>query len=108
MKRGNKIYGVILFVMMSLVSAFAGTRTGVPYVSQTSGEGYFVIREANTQARLLMNTDDHIGVRLAVENLQNDLLQLTGVKPSLSFDRIPDSKSVILAGTLGKSALIDD
>lgn len=108
MKRGNKIYGVILLMMMSLVSAFAGTRTGVPYVSQTSGEGYFVIREANTQARLLMNTDDHIGVRLAVENLQNDLLQLTGVKPSLSFDRIPDSKSVILAGTLGKSALIDD
>lgn len=108
MKRGNKIYGVILFVMMSLVSAYAGTRTGVPYVSQTSGEGYFVIRAANTQARLLMNTDDHIGVRLAVENLQNDLLQLTGVKPSLSFDRIPDSKSVILAGTLGKSALIDD
>ncbi len=47
------------------------------------------------------------GVLRAASDLQADIERVSGVKPELTTDDAPSSKIAIMAGTLGKSALID-
>ena len=77
------------------------------YISTNDGEGYFTLSDANGSTPLLTSSSDYTGVIRAIEDLQKDIFKVTGRRPELKIDTIPASSRVVIAGTLGKSILID-
>lgn len=78
------------------------------FVTESGGDGYFPVSTVQESAQLVINSTDFPGVIRAFNDLQEDILKVTGKKPSLVQDKIAGAKNVIIAGTIGKSALIDD
>ena len=58
-------------------------------------------------AAFFVDAGDYAAVRLAAESLQADIGRVTGVKPELKLRGAPTGKTVVIAGTLGHSPLID-
>ncbi|GAF04037.1 glycosyl hydrolase 115 family protein [Saccharicrinis fermentans] len=77
------------------------------YISEIEAEGYFPIRTARGASPLLVNSSDYAGVIRAFKDLQKDINRVSGSKPELYINDIAATKNVIIAGTLGKSDLID-
>jgi hypothetical protein len=78
------------------------------YVSEKGGSGYFPVSTAQEAAQMLIGSTDYPGVIRAFNDLQEDILKVTGKKPILVQDQVAGAKNVIIAGTIGKSALIDE
>jgi len=76
-------------------------------VSETDGGSYFPICASNTATPLLISSSDYPGVIRAFTDLQTDVERVTGIKPTLTEGESSTAKKVIIAGTLGKSTLID-
>jgi hypothetical protein len=74
----------------------------------SSEKGVFTIYEKGRQAPLLINGSDWPGVIRAFKDLQSDIEKVTSSLPLIYTDNIPKCKEVIITGTIGKSALIDD
>lgn len=77
-------------------------------VSQ-SGDG-FPLSDKGKSAMLIYSEADFPGVQRAVDDLKEDIRKVTGANPDLISDRngIPRRKYVVLIGTLGKNAAIDN
>ncbi|MYM72409.1 glycosyl hydrolase [Duganella sp. FT134W] len=58
-------------------------------------------------ARLYVDSSDHVGVLRAAGDLQADIARVSAAKPALVKDGKPAGADVIIIGTIGKSALID-
>ncbi|WP_229257881.1 glycosyl hydrolase 115 family protein [Duganella margarita] len=58
-------------------------------------------------ARLYVDSSDHVGVLRAAGDLQADIARVSAAKPALVKDGKPAGTDVIIIGTIGKSALID-
>ena len=56
---------------------------------------------------LLVDHEDFVGVRRAAGDLQADIERVTGVRPDLVTAAPPTAPSLVIIGTLGKSALVD-
>ncbi len=101
-----------LFLLLS-VGCFALTTGNVKaintdsYISSENGDGYFPIVASGKSAPLYISSDDYPGVIRALHDLQTDISRVTGMTPDLMKDSEPVSGNIILAGTLGKSTLID-
>ncbi len=61
----------------------------------------------NAAATLYVDSDDHAGVIRAVNDLQADVARVTGLRPVVSHQENGLGPNTIVAGTLGKSHLID-
>lgn len=61
---------------------------------------------SNDLKNLYYDTNDHKGVWIALNNLQNDIASVSSKKLDLSTSK-PTGKSVVLIGTLGKNKWID-
>jgi len=81
--------------------------TNINFVSETDNNGYFSIVSEQNSAQMLISTSDYPGVILAFNNLQEDILKVTGKNVTINTDKIPTTKNIIIAGTIGKSPLID-
>ncbi len=79
-----------------------GTRSFISY-----GKGSFAIYSSEKPVPLLVSSDDWPGVTRAFRDLQSDIFKVTSSKPKLYSDVIPRSREIIIAGTIGKSRLID-
>jgi len=77
------------------------------YVATAAGSGRFPLAVAASPAALLVSASDYPGVLRAVNDLRADLRRVTGNEPTVSTDTLPRSRDVVLAGTLGKSPIID-
>ncbi len=62
--------------------------------------GPFIIGINGKTVPMLISSADYPGVIRAFHDLQTDIGKVSGTKPSLFFDTIPGSSTVILAGTL--------
>jgi hypothetical protein len=71
-------------------------------------KGSLSIHSDKGTAAMLICSDDWPGVRRAFSDLQSDLSKVTSSVPLLSVDKIPKAREIIVAGTIGKSMLIDD
>jgi len=80
---------------------------GTSFVSYSNGANYFPIFKVGGATPLLISSTDHKGVIRAFGDLQEDIFKVSGNKPQLFVDSLPASGKLIIAGTLGKSALID-
>lgn len=67
----------------------------------------FAILISGEAVPILVASAEHAGVLYAVKNLQQDILAVTDKRPELVLDKLPKSKTIILAGTIGKNSFID-
>lgn len=74
--------------------------------STISKEGSYALFSKGKVTSLLLSEKDYPGVFRVAAHLQNDIKNVTGLKPNISFDENNDSEVVII-GTIGKNKLID-
>ena len=77
------------------------------YVETTDKAGNFVLVHGKQAAILYVDANDYPGVLRAVADLQADIHKVTGCTPPIVHERENRGPSVILIGTLGKSAVIE-
>jgi hypothetical protein len=80
---------------------------GDTFISSEKATGKFVISASKKSADLVISSNDWPGVIRAFKDLQSDIGKVTNAKPSLTLDNIPKAQSLIIAGTIGKSNIID-
>ncbi len=102
------------FLLILLTAGFSGITACTvkaihtdSYISTENGEGYFPIVASGISAPLYISSVDYPGVIRTLHDLQSDIHRVTGITPDLVTDSVPASGNIILAGTLGKSPLID-
>ncbi len=69
--------------------------------------GSFPVLQDKQASSIYVDKSDYAGVLRAAYDLQSDIERVSGIKPELFTDGIASEKKVIIAGTLGKSTLID-
>jgi hypothetical protein len=78
------------------------------FISFGHRRGSFPLVAGGRAAPLVVNSTDHAGVLRVVGDLQADIKRVTGIEPAVSHDSVPAARDVVLIGTIGRSALIDD
>lgn len=76
----------MLKIFVAIVSIFCATLVVAQapiqstYVSEKSGNGYFAVSMAQESAQMLISSTDYPGVIRAFNDLQEDILKVTGKK----------------------------
>lgn len=98
---------LVILMVLCTGALYAQSRSEINYITDRKGEGFFQISNGKETAPLLISSAEFPGVKRAFNDLQEDMLNITGIKPALYLDIAPRAKHIIIAGTIGKSALID-
>lgn len=104
---------LLLFVIISICCSLTYTQSQPTFgtesfISTEKGEGQFTLSESGKSAPLLISSEDWPGVIRAFRDLQSDIGKVTSCMPMLQTDNIPEFKEIIIAGTIGKSKIIDE
>ncbi len=78
------------------------------FLTTSKGDGKFAVVQNGTPSEILVSETDHSGVLRIAKLFQKDLSRVSGKEAKLHIDQKVESKNLIIAGTLGKSKLIDD
>jgi Glycosyl hydrolase family 115/Gylcosyl hydrolase family 115 C-terminal domain len=79
----------------------------VPYVETVDRPGDFIIARQKQVAKLYVDAHDYAGVVRAVNDLQADIKRVTDCTATIEHQSENLGPTVIVIGTLGKSAVID-
>jgi hypothetical protein len=79
----------------------------VRYVETVKASGSFSLVEANAAAAVYVDSGDYAGIVRAAGDLVADVARVTGHTPAMAHDDKGLGANAVLAGTIGKSALID-
>jgi hypothetical protein len=98
--------------LLILLCLFTLPRNGfalgqTPYVQGTHTQGSFAIVQGKTAASVYVDSNDYAGVIRAAADLQADIARVTSRTPAIAHDEKGLGTSVIVAGTIGKSRIID-
>lgn len=96
-----------MLTTLCLTVLFSSTAKGAKYVAESDDGGYFSIVSNKEAAPMLIDPKDDPGVIRAFNDLQNDILKVSQVEPVMHTGKLSKARQVIIAGTLGKSKLID-
>ena len=77
------------------------------YVTFSAKPGDFPLAQGNDTATLFVDPQDWPGVVRAAGDLQSDIERVTGHKPDLAKDAAGLKGRIVIAGTLGKSPILD-
>lgn len=77
------------------------------YVKALYKKGDFVLVGEKVRAQLYVDGTDYPGVITSAKNLQQDIERVTGTRPELIQDANQLAKTVVIIGSIGKSAVID-
>src|ERR1039457_902771 len=77
------------------------------YFAIVSRQNSFPIVQGNAAASLYVDSDDFAGIVRAANDLQADVVRVTGVTPAILHEETGLGKNVIIVGRIGKSRLID-
>ena len=80
---------------------------GPGYISTTGDKGLFTLSASGASTTLCIDSKDFPGVIRALKDLKSDIGKVTNYQPTISFDKLPHQKEVVIVGTLGKSPVID-
>jgi hypothetical protein len=94
---------LVLTLFLTAQKASAQNR----YIAFKKEKGSLCISSAGKSNTLYISKEDHPGVIRAFEDLQNDINKVSQALPLLITDKVPAGDEVIIAGTIGKSPLID-
>lgn len=96
---------VVLFIwLLCVMYAFATT---FPQVKDKALAGYFPLVGSNGAATICTDSKDYAVVGIAAQMLAEDVQRVTGVKVTVTQTKTEPSDACVMAGTLGKSRLID-
>ncbi|MFZ2285400.1 MAG: glycosyl hydrolase 115 family protein [Bacteroidales bacterium] len=102
------ITAMLLFVTTGSFHCRAAVDTdSVQIVTVHRAEGMFTLAASGNSAPMLISSDDWPGVVRAYKDLQADIGRVTGTTPAMHFDKPARSKEIVIAGTIGKSRIID-
>ncbi|MFT3780925.1 MAG: glycosyl hydrolase 115 family protein [Nibricoccus sp.] len=101
------VFCYLVFVGCSGVVAAAENRQD-GWVTDKAVEGSFPLAGKDRVSPIIVSSNDFTVVRLVAEDFAKDLERVTGRKPTLCDSLPSDATAVVLAGTLGKSAEIDE
>lgn len=76
-------------------------------VSTQKDASAFTLSSSGKCAPLVISTSDWPGVIRAFKDLQTDISNVTGVKQKMAFNKPPRRKEILIAGTVGKSPIIE-
>jgi hypothetical protein len=99
-------YIILLFFTLPLTNAQSASDKDT-FISTQKGKGKFTISSSKKSVPLLISSKDWTGVIRAFKDLQSDIGKVTSAVPQLFMDKIPESREIIIAGTIGKSPIID-
>ena len=100
-----------LFFLLAFISLASNIKSQPAFGTKSFisfNNGAFTVSADGKSVPLLINSGDWPGVIRAFGDLRADIEKVTSVLPAYFKDQIPDSKEVIIAGTIGKSSLIDE
>jgi hypothetical protein len=80
---------------------------GADWVSTTAGDNRFALSVPSATTVLVTDSNDFAGVKRAVANLKQDIAQVTGNAPVIVSEKAANLKEMVVIGTIGKCALID-
>ena len=98
---------ILVFFLIFLFTCQQISSDNDLYISTEKGKGQFTLSESGKSAPLYVSSQDYPGVIRVSKHLQTDITKVTEAKPTLSIDKIPAAKEIIIVGTLGKSPLIN-
>lgn len=98
MKKSKKLLLLIAFLLLQIVSVSAADN----FISFTQGD--LKICQTGESFSLCVSDNDNIAVKLAARNLASDFQKVCDANVSITSS---DSDARIIAGTIGKSAAID-
>lgn len=78
------------------------------YVNTTPEQGGFPVCEKGSVAAISVDANDFAGVIRAAGDLQTDIERVTGLTPKMLPGKKLSGANVILAGTIGRSRMIDE
>jgi len=78
------------------------------YIDTSNKQGDFALVQSGKSAAIYVDSGDFAGVIRAAGDLQADVQRVTSVKPELLRDPHAFPAHIILIGTLGKSAILDE
>ncbi|HEY4305226.1 MAG TPA: glycosyl hydrolase 115 family protein [Gemmatimonadaceae bacterium] len=78
-----------------------------PYVSFAPTPGAFALVAEGKAASIVVGEKDYVGVVRVVRDLRADIARVTGITPTIDTSDAPKRGSVVLVGTIGRSALVD-
>jgi hypothetical protein len=101
---------IVFFLFISRLSAGikSGDQPASGYISSHKTSDGFVLSKDGKSAPLVIDPNDFPGVIRVAGYVQEDLAKVTGVRPELLTGELPPSGEIVVAGTLGKSSLIDE
>jgi hypothetical protein len=76
-------------------------------ISITPHDGSFALIENGKPAPLITSANDYSGVKKVINYLKLDLKMVAGLEPGVYIDQFPAASQVVIAGTIGRSKLID-
>ncbi|MGB8491937.1 MAG: glycosyl hydrolase 115 family protein, partial [Bacteroidales bacterium] len=91
-----------------ILAGVASSQTEGLKISTQKESGSFTISTVRGSAQMLINAEDDPGVIRAFKDLQTDIKTVTGNLPVLSVNTKRSRSEAIIAGTIGKSQLIED
>jgi len=101
------IIAVLLIALAGSYCNAAGVTDTLQIVARHRAEGMFTLSASGKSAPLLISTEDWPGVIRAFRDLQTDIGKVTGAEQKMFFDKPPRKKEIVIAGTIGKSPLIE-
>jgi hypothetical protein len=102
------ISGLLISTSVLCTSAAASVTDTLSIVSTQKVASAFTLWSPGKSAPLVISSEDWPGVVRAYKDLQADIGNVTGAKPGMVFDKPPRRKEIVVAGTIGKSQIIDN
>jgi hypothetical protein len=101
-------YLIKIFLLVVAILPLHALALGDPgYVETRFKKGHFPLVGDKVQAQLYVDSADYPGVIRSVKNLQLDIERVTDKKLELLHDTKQLGKTVVIIGSIGKSAVID-
>ena len=101
-----KNHFLILLVLLGIHSSLLAIGAN-SYISTTKEKDNFKLSAAGKSTTLFISSNDYPGVIRALKDLKTDIGKVTNIEPSIAYDAVPSEKEVVIVGTIGKSAVID-
>ncbi len=106
MKISKKIffYVSLCFLLCCKKGQEKQTLLNTSFISTKSG---FAISKNQQSTSIYLSDNEFIGVKKIAQKFQEDIKNVTNVKPDLIIGEFPSKSTAIIIGTIGKSKLID-
>ena len=98
------LVAILLFIVLPFSTV---GRTARKFILNTESIDRFPLVVSGNPISVMVDSADYAGVLRVVNNLRNDISNVTGSLPSLSKNKLTKEKQLLIIGTLGKSTFIN-